>query len=71
MIDTKTANKNSSVEAVRSVIKVFISKDEDYYKPLSQSETVARIDEAIAQVDAGLSFDAEETEKEIMSEFGL
>ena len=71
MIDTKTANKNSSVEAVLSVNKEFISKGEDHYKPLSQSEIVARIDEAIAQVDAGLSYDAEETEKEIMSEFGL
>ena len=87
MIDTKTANRDGSVleetidmlrkldlqelEAVRSVIKIFISKDEDYYKPLSESEIVARIDEAIAQVDAGLSYDAEETEKEIMSEFGL
>ena len=87
MIDTKINKENVSVleetidmlrkldfqelEAVQAVIKVFLSKDDDYYKPLSESEIIARIDEAITQVDAGYFYDAEETEKEIIAEFGL
>ncbi len=59
------------LEIVQSVIKSLTAKDDDYYQPLSEAEIISRIDEAIAQVDAGLSFDAEEVEKEIIREFGL
>lgn len=82
MINTKMENPNTALlnetidllhkldfhelKAIQSVIKVFISKGFDYYKPLSEEEIISRIDEAIAQVDAGLSYDAEEVENEIM-----
>ena len=59
------------LKAVQSVIKVFISKDDDYYRPLSETELITRIDEAIAQVDAGFSYDAIDVENEIMAELGL
>ena len=59
------------LKAVQSVIKVFISKDDDYYRPLSETELIKRIDEAIAQVDAGFSYDAIDVENEIMAELGL
>ena len=59
------------LEIVQSVIKSIASKDGNYYQPLSEAEIISRIDEAIAQVDAGFSYDAEEVEKEIIREFGL
>ena len=54
------------LKAVQSVIKVFISKDDDYYRPLSETELITRIDGAIAQVDAGFSYDAIDVENEII-----
>lgn len=43
----------------------------DYYKPLSEVELIAQIDEAVAQADSGMLIDSEVMEKELISEFGL
>ncbi|MBQ6344365.1 MAG: hypothetical protein IJI41_14710 [Anaerolineaceae bacterium] len=87
MINTKPTDRNVSLleetfdmlrkldfqelEMVQNVIRTITSKEDDYYKPLSETEIISRIDEAIAQVDAGYSYDAEEVEKEIIAEYGL
>ena len=59
------------LEAVRSVVRIIVSKDENFYHPLTEVELMQRIDEAIAQTDAGLAVDSETFEAEIKAEFGL
>ena len=70
-IDMLSELNEYELNAVQSVIRVIISKQDDYYKPLSEEDMLARIDTSIAQVEAGLAEDSEVVEDEIMSEFGL
>ena len=70
-IDMLSELNEYELNAVQSVIRVIISKQDDYYKPLSEEDMFSRIDTSIAQVEAGLAEDSEVVEDEIMSEFGL
>lgn len=86
MIKTGTLNHNDKLvktfdmlremdalelETIRSYINELISGNDNFYRPLSEEELIKRIDESIAEADAGLVYDAEEAAKEIMSELGL
>ncbi len=59
------------LKAVQSVIRVIITKQDNYYHPLSEMELFERIDASLAQVDAGMAEDSEIAEREIMAELGL
>ena len=59
------------LQAVQSIIRVIITKQDEYYRPLSEKELFSRIDRSLEQVDAGLAIDSELVEKELISEFGL
>ena len=61
------------VQAVQAVIKAFLMSPgaERPFRPLTEEELIARIDEGIAQGKRGEYRDAEEVEAEIMKEFGL
>lgn len=59
------------LQAVQSIIRVIITKQDEYYRPLSEKELYARIDRSLEQVDAGLAIESELVEKELLSEFGL
>ena len=70
-IDMLSELNEYELNAVQSVIRVIISKQDDYYKTLSEEDMFSKIDISIAQVEAGLAEDSEVVEDEIMSEFGL
>lgn len=59
------------LQAVQSIIRVIITKQDEYYRPLSEKELFSRIDRSLEQVDAGLAIDSELVEKELIAEFGL
>ena len=59
------------LQAVQSIIRVIITKQDEYYRPLSEKELFSRIDRSLEQVDAGLAIDSELVEKELISEFGI
>lgn len=79
-IDMLRSLDENELEALQSVIKVFLAKDKDedydelvkdYYKPLSKAELIERIDRGIAEADAGLATDAFQFSRELRLEFGL
>ena len=59
------------LQANQSVIRVIVTKQDNYYKPNSETQLLERIDSSLAQVDAGEAVDSETMEAEIITEFGL
>ena len=70
-IDMLSELNEYELNAVQSVIKVIISKQDNYYKPLSEKELLSRIDSSLEQLDNGFVEDSEKMEDEISSEFDL
>ena len=70
-IDMLSELNEYELNAVQSVIKVIISKQDNYYKPLSEKELLSRIDSSLEQLDNGFVEDSEKMEDEITSEFDL
>ena len=59
------------LEAVRSIINVIVRKEDNYYKPLTEAELIARVDKSLALEHDGFAMDAEEFGKQIMETYGL
>ena len=57
--------------AVRSVINVIVHKEDNYYKPLTEAELIARVDKSLALENDGLAMDAEEFGRQLMETYGL
>ncbi|MBQ4513256.1 MAG: hypothetical protein II969_09695 [Anaerolineaceae bacterium] len=61
----------NELEAVRSVINVIVQKEDNFYKPLTETELIARVDKSLALENDGLAMDAEEFGRHIMETYGL
>lgn len=59
------------LEAVRSVINVIVHKEDNFYKPLSEAELIARVDKSLDLEYDGLAMDAEEFGQQLMETYGL
>ena len=70
-IDMLGELNQTELQAVQSVIRVIITKQDDYYKPLSEEQLIARIDRAIDQVNEGMAVDSEIVEDELAAEYCL
>ena len=72
-IDMLQMLNDHELQAIQSVARVFIMKPqiERPYQPLSEDQLLARVDAALEHVSAGLYENAEDIEKELISEFGL
>lgn len=61
----------NELEAVRSVINVILHREDDYYKPLTETELIERVDKSLALENDGLAMDAEEFGQQLMETYGL
>ena len=61
----------NELEAVRSVINVIVQKEDNFYKPLTETELIARVDKSLALENDGLAMDAEEFGRQIIETYGL
>ena len=59
------------LETIRSVINVIVRKEDNYYKPLTEEELIARVDKSLALEHDGFAMDAEKFGKQIMETYGL
>ena len=59
------------LEAIRSVINVIVRKEDNYYKPLTEEELIARVDKSLDLEHDGFAMDAEKFGKQIMETCGL
>lgn len=67
-----SAEEQSAVEVVvHSIILRHDKTEEEVYSPLTDAELLERIDQGIADADAGAFMDSVDFERELASEFGL
>ena len=72
-VDMLQMLNDNELQAIQSVAKVFIMKPQVMrpYQPLSEEQLLARVDTALEHISDGLYEDAEDVEKELISELGL
>ena len=72
-VDMLQMLNDNELQAIQTVAKIFIMKPQVMrpYQPLSEEQLLAHVDTALEHVSAGLYEDAENVEKELISEFGL
>ena len=64
---------DEQLEAIHSVAKAFASSsgDDDFFKPQTEEELVARIDASLADIKAGRYEDAEAVAEKLRAKYGL
>ena len=72
-IDMLQMLNDNELQAIQSVARVFIMKPQVMrpYQPLSEEQLLSHVDTALEHVSAGLYENAEDVEKELISEFEL
>lgn len=69
--DDLSAEEQSAVEVLINSIVLNHTNEEALFPPLTEAELLQRIDQGIADADAGDFVDSEAFERELEEEFGL
>lgn len=52
-------------------INVIVNKEDNFYKPLTEAELIARVDKSLSLENDGLAMDAEEFGQRLMETYRL